>query len=55
MIPVTYGYALISKTEDATWNLETQLKILEGYGVREGIIHQDVASRSPPPASPLTP
>ena len=28
MIPVTYGYARVSKTDDATRNLETQLHIL---------------------------
>ena len=34
MIPVTYGYARVSKTDDATWNLETQLHILQEYGIR---------------------
>ena len=28
MIPVTYGYARVSKTDDATRNLKTQLHIL---------------------------
>ena len=34
MIPVTYGYARVSKTDDATWNLETQLHILQEYGIQ---------------------
>ena len=29
IIPVTYGYARVSKTDDATRNLETQLHILQ--------------------------
>ena len=29
MIPVTYGYARVSKIDDATRNLETQLHILQ--------------------------
>ena len=36
MIPVTYGYAQVSKTDDATRNLETQLHILREYGIRGG-------------------
>ena len=35
MIPVIYGYARVSKTDDATRNLETQLHILQKFGTRE--------------------
>ena len=41
MIPVTYGYARISKTDDATRNLETQLHILQEFGIREEHIFAD--------------
>ena len=33
--PVTYGDAQVSKTEDATRNLETQLHSLQEFGIRE--------------------
>ena len=33
MISVTYGYARVSKTEDATRNLETQAHILQEFGI----------------------
>ena len=35
MIPVTYGYARVSKTDDATRNPETQLNVLQEFGIRE--------------------
>ena len=35
MIPVTYGYARVSKTDDATRNLETQLHVPQDFGVWE--------------------
>ena len=35
MIPVTYGYARVSKTDDATRNPETQLHVLQEFGIRE--------------------
>ena len=38
MIPVTYGYARVSKTDDATRNPETQLQVLQEFGIREGHI-----------------
>ena len=41
MIPVTYGYARVSKTDDATRNLETQLHILQEFGIREEHIFAD--------------
>ena len=40
MNPVTYGYARVSKTDDAR-NLETQLHILQDYGMREEHIFTD--------------
>ena len=41
MIPVTYGYARVSKTDDATRNLETQLHILKEFGIRQEHIFAD--------------
>ena len=41
MIPVTCGYARVSKTNDATRNLETQLHILQEFGIREEHIFAD--------------
>ncbi len=41
MIPVTYGYARVSKTDDATRNLETQLHILQEFGIRGEHIFAD--------------
>ena len=41
MIPVTYGYARVSKTDDTSRNLETQLHILQGYGIHEEHIFTD--------------
>ena len=41
MIPVTYGCARASKTDDATRNLETQLQILKEFGIREEHIFTD--------------
>ena len=35
MIPATYGYARVSKTDDATSNLEAQIHLLQGYGIRD--------------------
>ena len=34
MIPVTYGYARVSKTSDANRKLQPKLRILQGYGIR---------------------
>ena len=41
MISVTFGYARVSKTDDATRNLETQLHILQEFGIREEHIFAD--------------
>ena len=42
-LPVTYGYARASKTDDDSRNLETQLHILAEHGIRDHLISTDVA------------
>ena len=44
MLPVTYGYARVSKADDDARNLETQLGILADHGIRKDLIFSDVAS-----------
>ena len=44
MLPITYGYARVSKADDDARNLETQLGILADYGIGEDLIFSDVAS-----------
>ena len=44
MLSVTYGYARVSKADDAARNLETQLGILADHGIREDLMFSDVAS-----------
>ena len=44
MIPVTYGYARVSKADRDEKNLETQLRELEAYGVRRDLIFSDEGS-----------
>ena len=44
MLPVTYGYARVSKADDEARNLETQLGVLADHGIREDLIFSDVAS-----------
>ena len=44
MLPVTYGYARVSKSDDDARNLETQLRLLVGHGVRPNLIYRDVAT-----------
>ena len=34
-LPVTYGYARVSKSDDAARNLETQLRLLADHGIRQ--------------------
>ena len=41
---VSYGYARVSKADDEARNLETQLRLLDDYGIREDLIFTDVAS-----------
>ena len=43
-IPVTYGYARVSKADDDPKNLETQLRELAAHGIRRGLIFTDTAS-----------
>ena len=40
MLSVTYGYARVSKADDAR-NLETQLRIPDYHGIREDLIFTD--------------
>ena len=43
-LPVTYGYARVSKVDDESKNLETQLRILAEHGIRAHLVFTDVAS-----------
>ena len=43
-LPVTYGYARVSKTDDDSRNLDTQLRLLANHGIRAELIFSDVAS-----------
>ena len=42
MIPVTYSYARVSKSDRDDLNLETQLRELASYGIRQDLIFSDV-------------
>ena len=42
--PVIYGYARVSKADDDSKNLETQLHILGEHGIRDHLVFTDVAS-----------
>ena len=44
MLPITYGYARVSKSDDDAKNLDTQLRLLTNHGIREDLIFTDVAS-----------
>ena len=44
MLPVTYGYARVSKSDDDAKNLDTQLRLLAHHGIREDLIFTDVTS-----------
>ena len=44
MLPVTYGYARVSKSDDDAKNLDTQLRLLAHHGIREDLIFTGVAS-----------
>ena len=44
MIPITYGYARVSKADDDSKNLETQLRDLAAHGIRRDLIFTDTAS-----------
>ena len=43
MLPVTYGYARVSKSDDGR-NLETQLRLLADHGIRADLIFSDIAT-----------
>ena len=49
MIPITYGYARVSKADDDSKNLETQLRELDAHGIR-----RDWSSPTRPAAAPWT-
>ena len=42
MIPVTYGYARVSKSDRGDRNLDTQLRELASHVIRQGLILSDV-------------
>ena len=44
MLPVAYGYARVSKSDDDAKNLDTQLRLLAHHGIREDLIFTGVAS-----------
>ena len=44
MIAITYGYARVSKADDESKNLDTQLILLSEHGIRPDLVHSDVAS-----------
>ena len=44
MLSVTYSYARVSKADDEARNPKTQLGILTGHGIRDGLISAGVAS-----------
>ena len=44
LLPVTYGYAQVSKSDDDARNLETQLRLLADHGIREDLIFPDIAT-----------
>ena len=43
-LPVTYGYARVSKSDDEAGNLETQLRLLADHGIREDLVFSDIAT-----------
>ena len=44
MLPITYGYARVSKADDEAKNLDTQILELQRHGIRKDLIFTDVAS-----------
>ncbi len=47
MIPATYGYARVTKSDDATRSPETQLHVLQEFGIREEHIFTREMTGSP--------
>ena len=43
-LPVTYGYARVSKSDDEAGNLETQLRLLADHGIRGDLTFSDIAT-----------
>ena len=43
MIAVTYGYAHVSKADEESRNLDSQLMLLAEHGIRSDLILSDVA------------
>ena len=52
MIPVSCGCAGVSKSDDATWNLETQLHVPQDFGIWENHIFEGRWSAAPSHGSP---
>ena len=46
LIAVTYGYARVSKADDESKNMDTQLLLLAEHGIRPDLVYSDVASGS---------
>ena len=44
VIPLTYGYARVSKADDDSKNLETQLRELDAHGIRRDLVFTDEAN-----------
>ena len=44
MIAVTYGYARVSKADEESRNLDSQLMLLAEHGIRSDLVLSDVAS-----------
>ena len=44
MLPVTYGYARVSKADSSSKNLDTQFRLLAEHGIRPELVFTDVAS-----------
>ena len=44
MLPVTYGYARVSRADDDSKNLDTQLQLLAEHGIRPELVFTDVDS-----------
>ena len=43
-LPVTYGCAPVSKADDDSKNLGTQMRILAEHGIRDHLVFTDMAS-----------
>ena len=44
MLPVTYGYARVSKSDDEARNLDAQLRRLADHGIRADLMFSDIAT-----------